>query len=197
MAIPYTAGEPSRAPSSDELRTTIPGWGSDLDAAMRPSVPRERFDPDGTGAHWEFPDRQKVTGYRERSIEHAELTPVFGTSAPLRGLSGIIRRFAYERFSEGRAAHWLILVLGDRVDALENHLKSLGSLRPDNPITETGIAAEFTRGGIRSRVGRGRIDLKHAWLDPLIVAGPYVLAGIVIFRIIRRPHRGTTSGGRR
>jgi hypothetical protein len=32
---------------------------------------------------------------RERSIEHEFLTPVFGTSTPPRGLSGVVRRYAY------------------------------------------------------------------------------------------------------
>ena len=47
------------------------------------------------------------------------MTPVFGTAQPLHGLSGAIRRLAYARFSEGRLAHWLLLVAGDRVDAWE------------------------------------------------------------------------------
>ena len=184
--MPYTAVKPSRDRSSDELRASIPGWGADLDPAVRPSVPRERFDPEATGARWTFPDRQPTTGYRERSIEHAQLTPVFGTAAPLRGLSGAVRRVAYERFSEARAAHWLLLVLGDRVDSAGGQLKSLVSLRPDNPITETGVLAEFKRGGVRSRWGRGRVDLKHAWLDPIIIAGPYLLGVALLAWGLRR-----------
>src|SRR4051812_12952577 len=115
MTLPYTADQPSRARSSEQLRAAIPGWGTDLDPAMRPSFPRERRDLQ-TGAHWDLPDQQPVTGYREKSMEHARVTPVFGTVAPLRGVSGAIRKLAYERFSEGRAAHWLLLVLGDRTD---------------------------------------------------------------------------------
>lgn len=101
--MPYTAHRPHSA-SADELRARIPGWGVDLDPRDRPSVPQERFDPSATGAHWEFPDRQPETQPRERSIEHKFLTPVFGTSAPLKGCSGVIRRFAY-RYSEARAGH--------------------------------------------------------------------------------------------
>jgi hypothetical protein len=187
--MPYTAEKPTRARSSDELRAAIPGWGADLDPAVRPSVPRERFDPSATGAHWDVPDRQPTDGTRERSIEHPQLTPVFGTTAPLRGVSGAIRRLAYERYSEGRAAHWLLLVLGDRVEALGSHLTSFASLRPDNPITETGVLAEFKRNGIRSRVGRGRVDMKHSWIDPIIVAGPFVLAVVFAVRVARRLRR--------
>src|SRR3982751_4326255 len=105
----YTAEKPPVKESSDALRATIPGWGADLDPRDRPSVPRERLDLAATGAHWSYPDTQEPEGYRERSIEHAKLTPVFGTAQPLKGLSGLIRRAAYDRFSEGRAAHWLLL----------------------------------------------------------------------------------------
>ena len=174
---PYIAGPPERAVRREELRARIPGWGVDLDPEDRPAVPRERFAPEATGAHWELPERQEEKWPRERSIEHGMLTPVFGTSCPPKGLSGVLRRHAYRRYGEGRAAHWLILLGADRVDAWESHLASLLSLRPDNPVTETGVLSEFSRHGIASRTGSKRADLAHAWLDPLVVAGPWVLAG--------------------
>ena len=67
-------------------------------------------------------------------------------------------------------------MLADRVDAVEEHVKSFATLRPDNPITETGIKAEFTHHGFSSRIGRKRTDLVHQPLDPVIVAGPWVAA---------------------
>ena len=174
---PYTAAKSSKAPSTDELRARIPGWGADLDPNNRPSVPKERLTPAGTGAHWDSPERQQEQRPRERSIEHSILTPVFGTSAPVKGLSGALRRYSYAKFSEGRAAHWLILIAADRVDAVESHLKSFVTLRPDNPITETGISSELTHRGLSSRFGKKRVDLHHTWIDPIIVGGPWVLAG--------------------
>jgi hypothetical protein len=180
----YTAKKPQLAESSDELRARIPGWGADLDPKDRPSVPRERFDP--TGAHWEFPERQPETWPRERSIEHKFLTPVFGSSCPPKGLSGVLRKVAYARYSEGRAAHWLILLAADRVDAVESHLRSFASLHPDNPVTETGVLSEFSRRGLSSRRGRGRADARHQVLDPVVVAGPWVLAGYVAYRVSKR-----------
>src|SRR5919112_4556037 len=113
----YTAEKPPLPESSEQLRGRIPGWGVDLDPNDRPAVPRERFDPGLSGAHWDFPERQEERRPRERSIEHKFLTPVFGTSCPPKGLSGAMRRYSYRRFSEARAAHWLILVVADRVDA--------------------------------------------------------------------------------
>ena len=183
--MPYTAGKPVRAPTSEELRARIPGWGVDLDPANRPSVPRERFDPNLNGAHWEFPERQPERWPRERSIEHKCLTPVFGTSCPPKGLSGVIRKYAYATYSEGRAAHWLLLIAADRVDAVESHLQSFLTLRPDNPITETGVLSEFKRHGVASRLGHKRADLSHQPLDPVIVAGPWLAAGGAIWLAAR------------
>lgn len=185
----YTSEHPP-VPSAEELSARIPGWGVDLDPKDRPAVPKLR--PEETGAHWDFPECQPERRPRERSIEHAFLTPVFGTSTPLRGLSGRIRRHAYERYSEGRAAHWLLLILGDRIDAWENHARSFATLRPDNPITETGVSAEFTHHGLRSRVHETRVDRAHQWMDPIIVAGPWVAAGAIglwALRVVTRRGR--------
>lgn len=191
--MPYTPGPHEQSPSSEELRRRIPGWGADLDPSDRPSVPREWRERHDTGAHWAFPERQPELTPRERSIEHGQLTPVFGTSVPLKGLSGGIRRLAYHRYSEGRAAHWLLLILGDRVDAVGSHLRSFATLRPDNPITETGVVSEMRRHGIASRFGTRRADRSHQWIDPILVGGPWVLAaaGIAVVgaRFVRRMMR--------
>lgn len=185
MDTPYTADRPQRTKSSEELRRLIPGWGVDLDPKDRPSFPRERFNPGATGAHWDFPERQKEKWPRERSVEHRYLTPVFGTSSPPKGLSGVMRKYAY-RYSEGRAAHWLILLAADRVDAVESHLGSFLTLHPDNPVTETGVLSEFSRRGMSSRLGRKRADLTHQWMDPVIVGAPWVLAGGLAVAAVRR-----------
>ncbi|EMY35127.1 hypothetical protein D477_006076 [Arthrobacter crystallopoietes BAB-32] len=183
--MPYRAEKPGQRPSADELRARIPGWGADLDPKDRPAVPKERFDPAASGAHWDFPERQPEKWPRERSIEHQTLPPVFGTSAPPKGLSGALRKLAYRKYSEGRAAHWLILIAADRVDAVESHLRSFATLRPDNPITETGVLSEFSNKGLSSRTGSKRADVNHQWLDPVIVAGPWLLAGGAAVAILR------------
>ena len=185
----YTADKPPLPETPDQLRARIPGWGVDLDPADRPSVPRERFDPAASGAHWDFPDRQPELWPRERSVEHAFLTPVFGTSCPPKGLSGVLRRHAYAAYSEGRAAHWLVLLAADRVDAVESHLRSFATLRPDNPVTETGVLSEPRRHGWSSRVGRHRADLAHQPLDPVVVAGPWLAAGALGWAAVRAVRR--------
>ncbi|MFC8041434.1 hypothetical protein ACFUOZ_18945 [Paenarthrobacter sp. NPDC057355] len=187
-ATPYVAEKTTKRESAEALRARIPGWGADLDPADRPSYPREQPGIE-TGAHWDFPERQPEKWPRERSVEHAFLPPVFGTSTPPAGVSGAIRKYAY-KYSEGRAAHWLLLVAADRVDAWEHHLRSFATLRPDNPITETGVLSEFSRGGVRSRVGQKRVDLNHQWMDPIIVGAPWALAAgglaVVVLRGLRK-----------
>lgn len=190
----YTPHKPPIAESSDELRARIPGWGADLDPADRPSVPRLRFDPTFSGAHWEHPDRQPETWPRERSIEHTQLPPVFGTSCPPRGLSGVIRKRAYARYSEGRAAHWLLLMAADRVDTAEHTLGSFLTLRPDNPITETGVLAEVRRHGLSSRLGHHRADVKHHWMDPFVVGAPWVAVPAAAYVLLRRAAGTRTAG---
>ncbi len=188
----YTAEKPTLPESYDQLRARIPGWGADLDPADRPSVPKER-PPSLDGAHWDFPERQPERWPRERSIEHAFLTPVFGTSCPPKGLSGVMRKVAYKRYSEARAAHWLLLLAADRVDALESALASFATLRPDNPVTESGVLSELSHSGLSSRVGQKRTDLVHQPLDAVIVAAPWVVGGRLAYNALGKVARRRRS----
>jgi hypothetical protein len=181
--MPYTPEKPPPAESPDQLRARIPGWGADIDPAQRPAVPREVFDLHATGAHWDLPEQQPDPGDRERSVEHARLTPVFGTAQPLGGLAGPLRRYAYRRHSEGKAAHWLLLIAADRIDVAEHVVRSLATTHPDNPVTETGIRAEVSHGGIRSR--RGRSDVRHQLIDPVVNGAPWALGAYGAWRAVR------------
>jgi hypothetical protein len=186
--VPYTAQKPPLPVPLEELRARIPGWGADLDRADRPSYPREvQLE---TGAHWHEPEQQPETYPRERSIEHGRLTPVFGTPNPPRWVSGAVRRLAYRRYSEARAAHWLLLIAADRIDSLESQVEAIVQGRPDNLLAETGIRAE--RWGGR---GRNRADLKHVWMDPLVVAGPWVARAALLAVGGRRLVRATRRRG--
>jgi hypothetical protein len=182
--MPYTSAKPGGTPDPAALRSRIPGWGVDSDPTDRPAFPREQPGIP-TGAHWDLPEQQPDPGGRERSVEHLRLTPVFGTAQPLKGMAGMIRRRAYAKYSEGQSAHWLLLIVGDRVDAVTAHLKSFASTRPDQPITQSGVLGERNRRPLASRLGRGRIDLKHAWLDPILVVGPWILAAVVATSLLR------------
>lgn len=179
----YTAQKPKIAYDTEALRNRIPGWGVDLDPKDRPAVPKEKFNPN-TGAHWDFPERQIERWPREKSPEHKFLTPVFGTACPPKGLSGAIRRYAYT-LSEGRTAHWLLLLGADRVDVIESRMGALLRGRPDNPITETGVLSEFKRNGLRARFGQHRADVKHQAVDLLLFAATYLIIGRAVYALGR------------
>jgi len=121
---------------------TIAGWGSDVDPATRPGVPRDKA-PD-IGAEHLYIDitRQEPRHRIHKSTEHAQLTPVFGTSCPPKGLSGRIRDMAY-RWSEGRLARWMALMFADRVDMVEGVVDDLAHLRPPNVVREMGLRSEW------------------------------------------------------
>ena len=190
MDLPYTytADKPPLPETPEQLRARIPGWGVDLDPAVRPGVPKLQPKDDLTGAHWRFPERQPELWPRERSVEHGQLTPVFGTSCPPKGLSGVLRKLAYRRWSEAQTAHFLVLMAADRVDAWESHLRSFATLHPD-PVVATGLRTEVTHGGLRSRLGRGRADVKHHVVDPVVVAGPWLVGAGAVWAGVRALRR--------
>jgi hypothetical protein len=49
------------------------------------------------------------------------------------------------------------------------------------------------RGNINSRIGKHRADVVHHTLDPLIVAGPWLLAAGLVFLAVRSLIRSTRS----
>ena len=115
----------------------IVGWGADLDPANRPAVPKELTPPRLEGVHWDEPEQQPLSVEVFHSIERPGITPVFGTSVPPSGLSGVLRRAAFRR-SENDLRHWLTLMLADRVNVVEG---MLGDARrsPNAPLL-AGVA---------------------------------------------------------
>ena len=110
--------------SMETNRHGVPGAAIDATRDRRPGVPMENLPPRPAGAaHWREPERQPDPGWVLKRKGLPELTPVFGTSVPPRGLSGAMRRAAY-RIADHKTSHWLVLLLADRVDALEH-----GSMR--------------------------------------------------------------------
>ena len=124
------------------LSRTFAGWGSDLDPALRPGVPRDKAPEIGAESLYVDIEQQQPLVRIHKSTEHARLTPVFGTSCPPAGLSGKLRDVAY-RYSEGRFARWLTLMLADRVDVVEDLVKDLGHLRVPNLPREMGLKSEW------------------------------------------------------
>lgn len=102
-----------------------------------------------------YPDfEQQVPRHRvHKSIEHAKLTPVFGNVCPPRGVSGKIRDFAFT-FSEGKLAHWILLMAADRVDVIEEIVIDLAHLRIPNLPKEMGLKSElkYNRKGVAKKL---------------------------------------------
>jgi hypothetical protein len=138
---------------SIDLSSKIKGWGSDLDPAMRPGVPMDKAPFVGIEALYPDFEQQVPRGKVHKSVEHAKLTPVFGNACPPRGLSGLIRDYAYS-FSEGKLAHWLLLVTADRVDMVEELLIDLAHFRVPNLPKEMGLTSElkYNRKGLAKQV---------------------------------------------
>lgn len=125
-----------------DLSTHIKGWGSDLDAKVRPGVPRDKAP--NLGVETLYPPIEQQVPYVKihKSTEHGRLTPVFGTSCPPVGLSGMMRDIGY-KYSEGRLARWLTLMAADRVNVAEDLLKDLAQLRVPNIPKEMGWKSEL------------------------------------------------------
>lgn len=102
-------------------RKDIPGWGSDLAPQRRPGVPEIQEPHRQRHAHWDEPERQEGTPSVFMSAVRERPTPVFGTAVPPKGLSGIIRRYAYT-IPDHRPSHWTTLILADKVDVMEGRL---------------------------------------------------------------------------
>ncbi|AKD04015.1 hypothetical protein POKO110462_12850 [Pontibacter korlensis] len=122
---------------------TINGWGIDADPKNDPTYPmRKRSNENHEGYNWDRPPLQPVNIEVLHSIERPNVTAVFGTSAPPRGLSGMIRRYAF-KYGEGSFAHWLPLVLADRVDVVEGIIEDLKSGHIPNIFAERGMKAQW------------------------------------------------------
>ncbi|HYH08798.1 MAG TPA: hypothetical protein VEK11_17220 [Thermoanaerobaculia bacterium] len=118
---------------------TVNGWGVDVEyqAKYPKELPSDVFTARGNVDYWQVP-QDKV----HLSIEHPNLTPVFGVSSAPGGLSGLLRDYAYN-FGEGANRHWLTLLAADRVDILENLIGDIFRGRPDNYVREKGWSAKL------------------------------------------------------
>ena len=136
-----------------DLSDEIFGWGIDLDPAVRPGVPRDQARMIGSDQLYPAFEQQVPPFEIFKSTEHARLTPVFGTSCPPSGLSGLIRAQAY-KLSEGRVPHWLMLMTADRVDVVEGLLEDLMHLRIPNIPKEMGWKADlkYNKAGIAKAI---------------------------------------------
>ena len=121
----------------------IKGWGIDADPKNDPTYPmRKRSNEKHEGYNWERPPQQPIDIEVLHSNERPNITAVFGTSKPPSGLSGMIRRFAFQ-YGEGSFAHWLPLVAADRVDVIEGIIDDLKHGHIPNIFAERGMKASW------------------------------------------------------
>jgi hypothetical protein len=122
---------------------SIKGWAVDADPENDPTYPMQvRTDDSHKGYTWERPDQQPEDVETLHSNERPNLTSVFGTSTPPSGLSGMIRRRAFD-YSENSYAHWLPLMLADRINMVEGVFSDLATGRIPNFFAENGMGAEW------------------------------------------------------
>ena len=95
-----------------------PPWaGVDQDLSRRPGVPHMRTDPQPFPNTRFPPERQPgEPAVPKHNRPNKPFPLVFGTSTPLRGLSGAVRRAAY-RLPDHYPSHWFLLMVGDRIES--------------------------------------------------------------------------------
>jgi hypothetical protein len=102
-----------------------PVMGHDIAPYERPGVPMEHDPRPLTAAvRWNEPDRMSPVPWVTKRMELDRLTPVYSTALPPRGVSGVLRRIAYN-IPESHPRHWATLLLADRVDVLEHRVAKL------------------------------------------------------------------------
>jgi hypothetical protein len=121
----------------------VKGWGIDADPENDPTYPmKRRTDTEQRGYTWERPTQQPATVEVLHSNERPNLSAVFGTSTPPRGLSGALRRFAF-RYNESNYAHWLPLMAADRIGVIEALFYDIFHGRIPNVFVERGWRADW------------------------------------------------------
>lgn len=121
----------------------IKGWGVDADPRNDPTYPiKKRNGASHSGDHWDRPVQQDINIEVHHSVERPDVSAVFGTAVPPSGLSGLIRRQAFKK-SENQYAHWLPLLLADRVNMVEGIVDDLSRGRIPDVFAEKGLSADW------------------------------------------------------
>ncbi len=157
------------APTDSEVReietaridpAQVKGWGIDVDPENDPTYPmRIRGSRDEhQGYSWDRPPQQQSNVEVLHSNERPNLSSTFGTSTPPAGLSGMIRRGAFN-FSENSYGHWVPLMLADRVGMVEGVVSDLASGHVPNIFEEMGLKAEWkhNRSGFLMKIAAGAL----------------------------------------
>lgn len=129
----YQAAQPVERPSY---------WGVDRDPSRRPGVPRMR-EPQPWPNTRHPPERQAGTpAVAKHGRPDKPFPPVFSTALPLRGVSGLVRQLAYA-LPDHRPGHWMLMLLGDRVESWEMRMRRLMPVAL--PLAALGLVVRFAR----------------------------------------------------
>lgn len=129
--------------NSNKDYSHIKGWGIDADPKNDPTYPiKNRTNAEHDGYNWDRPTQQPINIEVLHSNERPNVTAVFGTSMPPRGLSGMIRRYAFKH-TENSYAHWLPLIMADRVNVVEGVIDDLLHGHIPNIFAEKGGNADW------------------------------------------------------
>lgn len=128
---------------SAEQFSHIKGWGIDADPENEPTYPMKKYTGDDhKRIHYERPEQQPITVEVLHSNERPSVSAVFGTTVPPSGLSGAIRRYAF-KYSEGSFAHWIPLIIADRINVVEGLIDDFKQGIVPNVFAERGWKAEL------------------------------------------------------
>ena len=132
----------------------------DADPENDPAYPMKMRDTavDHAGYTWDRPDQQPVNVEVLHSNERPNVSAAFGTTLPPSGLSGLIRRVAFNH-SEDRYRHWLPLMLADRVQMVEGVLDDIARGHVPNFFGEMGWKADwkYNRKALVTKVAVGAV----------------------------------------
>jgi hypothetical protein len=133
-------------------------WGVDRDYARRPGVPSHREPQLWPNSRV---DIVKMDPASSAPFKHGrtnrEWPPVFGTVCQPKGLSGLVRKWA-SSFPDHKPQHWLLKMLGDRVDSFEHRL---GKLAPVVlPLAAAGLFVRLFLSDNREPALRRRANVR-------------------------------------
>ncbi len=141
------------------------GFGVDTSPQARPGVPMYAPRPRAPEAsEWHVPARQAGGEQHLKRAGLKRITPVFGTATPLHGVSGVMRRLAY-RYPEDLARRWMMLLVADRVDLVEDRVGGL----LERPLQAAGLAG-LGRAVHRNPFGSLAMVFTAGWLARRMMA---------------------------
>ena len=121
----------------------VKGWGIDANPKNDPVYPmKNRNNGEHAGYSWDRPPQQPIDIEVLHSNERPNVSATFGTAVPPAGLSGMIRRAAFQ-YSENSYGHWVPLMLADRIGMVEGIVADLAQGHVPNIFGEMGLKAEW------------------------------------------------------